>query len=126
MEKSQVQGPPISIEFAAGPNDQNQQIDRKFGFKPRKDGVILNVRGWSCTSAGGTYSTPTTRVVDVMLVNTQAPAQIIQGTVTSSGGGTWSGTFPKPPAGNYRVKAIGNTGDIGWSLAFDCPDPGSS
>ena len=119
MEKTQTTEAPIAIEFAEGPNDQGQKVKRKFGFMPPEPGGIVNVRGWTCTGASGTYSSPTTSVVQVLLINT-VDHVIIPGTVTSSRGGVWSGTFPSPPPGNYRVKAFGNTGEAGFSPAFDC------
>jgi hypothetical protein len=117
METTQIQDIPISVELAEGPNDEGKTVARKFGFIPPHGRV--NLVGWTCTGASGTYGTPTTVVVRLMLVNTKTN-QAVSGTVTKSGGGTWSGTFPKPPPGNYKVLAVGNTGDQGWSPAFDC------
>ena len=124
MEKTQIQGPSITVDSAEGPNHLGQTVSMKFGLIPPEPGKKVDVRGWTCTTAKGTYTPPTTSVVQVFLQNTTTK-EWIPGTVTSSKGGFWTGVFPEQPPGTYLVMAVGNapTSEPGFSSAFPCPLP---
>jgi hypothetical protein len=99
-------------------SDGGKGVGVRLGVKKAEYAVL--VTSYNCTSASGTYSSPTLGIGQCYLQN-QHTGQMFPATQIINSNGHWSATFPAVPHGTYRVVAIGfPDGSSTMSSAFNC------